>query len=83
MDIPRDKDGMTVQDYHTLTLEQHNTSIKALIKICDKLNDLVKLNLKERSKLEKRIKSLESFVLGLFFGNAITSIVLIIFLVTL
>jgi hypothetical protein len=83
MDIPRDKDGMTIQDYHTLTLEEHNKSLKSLINICKTLHDAATINVKERYRLEKRIKVLENFVLGLFIINTIISIVLIIFLVTL
>ena len=84
MDIPRDKEtGMTVQDYHTETLTEQNKSIMQLIKICTSLNQRAKVNLEEHDRLDKRMKSLEGFAMGLFMANSIVSLILIILLIVL
>jgi hypothetical protein len=80
MDIPKDKDDMTVQDHYTEIFELQNKSISSLIDVCKSLNERARVNIIEHSRLEKRIKSLESFAMGLFIANAMVTIVLLIIL---
>lgn len=88
MDIPKDKDFITIQEiqeYHTETLENHNKAIAGLINIASSLNEEAKIqtkymevNNKISSILEDRIKSLETSIKILFAVNIIAFVFIFI-----